>query len=552
MKSNFLNTSERCTNQRGAVFVEAALVFGVFIFLLLGFFDVARMMWIQSQLTVAAEQALTIASTDNGIDMYDFTKSETQQPWEFIAAQNRVIQRSKDIVHQAGLDNKIVPIDKTVLDIPRTAPKPGMTMEQVLEQQPITIELTAAYNPIFPFIQPTTVTGKAVGYREPRKMANMPVIVDCNGNLLGSPQYEKNPCPCPADKMWNATLKKCVCRNNPLNDGTCTCPTGKQLTSDFMSCECTTATCPSNTLQNSSTCNCDCQLSGAVADNCQCSSLATLSGKTCVCNTASDPANTQRTGATCSLGCKATFTAIGGSPTNGCECPINRTIAANGSCQCAQTCDSEGWTNGFRSGNNCTCSCGSSAIGSGTGNKTCQCPNSNYKMDSITKACTCDSSIPCPVIGQIRYSTLSCGCACPTGTTLGTNSSGQSACLCTGNNQVLTSRGTCACASSPPSPCKSDEIYSTSLTVCACVCKSGVGSAGSCGCLGAMTDPDKDGVCTCPNTAPTNGTLSQPNCTATCPTGKVLYKNQCVNPECAVARCDNYIQSNGSCNCPEV
>lgn len=529
-------------DHKGAVFVEAAIVFATFLLVILAFFDLARIMWMQSQLTVAAEQALTLAATDPGIDYYDFEKSAAEQPEMFKRAENRVLERARRITYSGWIKESDAPITEESLKIPRTSPQPGVLMEQLLETTPIEIDLQANYDSLLPFLKGTVVRGRAVGYREPRKMANMPVIVDCNGNLLGSPMYEVNPCPCPADKMWDFTRKKCVCRNNPNNDGTCGCPGNRELTSDYTQCVCKTASCEGNQRQNSSTCDCACPLTNAVnASTCECIDNAIRVGDECRCDNAGVPVNTRRLGTSCTLSCIATtMQPVDGNINNGCECRVNFTSSGS-SCLCNhQSCPNNEWR-----GSACG-DCGNCGVRAGRNSSgECVCPSSDYVMATDTRSCNCQANSTCPKTGMTRTLNGNCACACPTGMT-----EGATQCECTDPNRVR-SGSSCVCRSTPVEPCPVDSIWNTSL--CACRCKNNQqGSPGACTCPGSSVR-DANFNCVCPGTPPAGGFFAFPSCEATCPGGKVLFQGACVNPECAISRCAAFTVGDGSCSgCPET
>jgi hypothetical protein len=530
-------------NERGVAFVEAAVILGVFLFLIIGFIDLSRMMWIQSQLSVAADQALTVAATDPGIDYYDLTGKG--HPQEYLRAEERVLNKAKEVALSGGLNEEKTQISSQSINLSRIAAgaPPGSSMEQLLESHPLEVSLTSEYEPILPGFGSITLRGRAVGFREPRKIATMPVIVDCNGNLLGSPMYEKNPCPCPVDKMWDFSKKKCVCRNNPANDGTCGCDPLRELSPDFTTCQCKAQSCLIDHIQNTDTCLCQCNLTGAVTAQCQCADNTLRSGNQCNCITDGLPPYTTRTGSSCSLQClNGNFQPIGGNVNNGCECRLGMRLSGN-NCICdSDYCSTQGWTNAFRNSNCTTCGCGGGS--SLVGEKTCGCPNSNYVFNE-SNGCEC-SQTPCSdAPNQFRNSSNACACQCAPGAVID-----DGLCRCTDPNRVLSSDNrTCVCRSTPLTACKSDEVWNTSL--CQCVCRSGHGTPGNCSCPGVKIDPNQTGECVCPGTPPAGGWLSGDNCIASCPDGRVLFENKCVFPQCAVPGCRDFIASDGSCNCPE-
>jgi hypothetical protein len=539
-KENNLNS------EKGAVFAEAALCLSLFFILVLGFIDYTRMMAVESELTVAAEQALTIASTNPGIDSYSFEKSAANQAQsqDFIAAQDKVLNRARDIVLTGKGSNQNITISEESLKIPRTAPYAGATMEQVLETTPIEINLSSTYTPMLPLLPEMTIRGKAVGYREPRKMINMPLIVDCNGNLLGTANYERQPCPCPVDKMWDFVGKRCVCRNNSNNTGDCGCPNGQELTTDYTGCKCITVACSDpNFTQNMATCGCQCALTGGVdSTNCRCRTGFDLNGLSCSCPSNTGlPANTQRSNIDCSIICRSSFVPppSGSVSVNGCVCPTNR-IASRGAC----VCDNSTCPNLFqvRSGSNCaSCNCGSFA--SLVGNQ-CQCDSPNRVMDSANN-CVCLSNNTCPKAGQ-RRSGSNCDCAC----TAPFQDNGGTECTCIDPN-MQRSGTTCVCRYAAGTSCGDGKAWNSS---CQCACTGGrvADANGDCRCPGAQT-VQTNGICGCSGTPPEGASFVGTSCSTSCITpGQEVFGGRCVRPECKVDRCAPFTMSDGSCSgCPE-
>lgn len=553
--------------EKGAVFAEAALALFIFFGIVLGFIDFTQMMAIESQLTVAAEQALTVAATDPGIDAYDFKKSSAEQSAEFTNAQNRVLDRAKTIA-AIGRNTSDLQVTPSALDIPRTAPYPGAAMSQVLETAPIQINLSSSYRPLLAFLPTMTIRAKAVGYREPRKMIGMPNVVDCNGNVLGSPLYKKQPCPyCSAEKMWDFDKEKCVCRNNNANEGTCDCPAGKVLTADYSACVCESVfSCGDDFVFDNDICDCKCKLTGAVSSTgCRCASFSTRRGDDCTCDSGGRLMARILSGEscirTCIAGAKQTGGIIGGSIT-ACACDWDKNFVGIGvglssTCVCGRCT----FTDQIRpriGPNECAseCVCGTGASlkpSAGTGTPSCQCDDSKYRMGADKRCTTC---VPCSDSTMVQKSFPDCSCSCGPGATL---DSATGKCVCDNPNYTLDAAKNCTTTCVSNSTCPLGEKR-TNLDGrnCACTCGNRDGLkkdpvSGMCNlCSNADAVLKSDGTgCTCPY-AVGSACGSDPlltrdsSCNCICDNAKGLVAS---GDSCKCSN-TNKVVIGGECKCP--
>lgn len=565
-------------SEKGAVFAEAALALVVFFLIVLGFIDFTQMMALQSQLTVAAEQALTVAATDPGIDAYEFGKNSEEQPEEFKNAQNRALERARSIV-SLGNSAESVEIAEDCLDIPRTAPHIGAKMSQVLETTPIQFNLSTTYTPILKFLPPMPIQAKAVGYREPRKMIAMPNVVDCNGNVLGSPLYKQQPCPyCSADKMWDFDNEKCVCRNNPLNEGTCTCPAGKVLSADFSTCVCENVLDCSwgvsglqNNVFDTDTCACKCKLTGDVkiinvgTTSCGCSTGATAMANVCKCPSCG-LGLCYRTGDFCKDECIAGSVYDGpftGWRETSCKCLGSRIKSGTGRaarCVCNNsTCEYGKQVRPAIGLIDCapTCTCGTGAsLKPSRGSFACTCDKAGVTMDANNN-CTQCSTAGCGKIGMVRRSFPSCECACGIGAKL--NSAGTE-CVCENPNYKRDASGNCSACTD--TPCAIPGEKRTLANNCACTCGNNDGlkkdpTTGQCN---LCSSPDavlqSDGsACECPfpvgSTCGSNDEVKRNiwcGCGCDASKGLVLVAG---TDTCKCANSDK-VKVDGQCVCPEL
>ena len=370
---------------RGAAFVEFVLVFPVFIILLLGFFEFSRFLSARGAMNAGAHKALSLATVMQGLD------NDDQQSPEFLSAEAQLKEVAQNIPKAAGVNFSGDATGVAIAEIPQiTLPTrlPGEEMRTAMLRDPIKVEITGTYFPLFPLLPNMDLTGTAVGYREPKTILSQPVSTDCVGNVIGSSRFNTE-CPCEEPGMtWSQQLSACVCGNGLVADaaspGGCGCAEeNEEVNPDTGQCECalTRADCPPGTWVNTSGDNCRCVCADRTktfnpeTGECECDARNLWFDQgdgTCECRPEAEDIPSGRNpnfimrndpvvGA-CGCGCPPTGHNIcltsGGDFVFGkclCRCPRGTTLSDSGRCECPT--DFNCGDNMRRTGIGCGCEC---------------------------------------------------------------------------------------------------------------------------------------------------------------------------------------------------
>ncbi len=198
--------------------LEFAVVFPIFLLLVITFVDAARYVVARGVVSTALENALSRAAT---IPNLDLSVSASDSPARQAEVQ-QAIQRARESVletaGQAGMSGVLSPvrgqgiawIDSITLVLP--TPAANESMEEAMRTKPISVVITAKMKTFSPLLPELSIERKVTGFREARKVASLPIPVDCNGNRITSGNFFAAACPCVSPRMaWNAGQMKCVC-----------------------------------------------------------------------------------------------------------------------------------------------------------------------------------------------------------------------------------------------------------------------------------------------------------------------------------------------------
>lgn len=418
---------------KGAVIVEASFVLVVFFIIAIGYIEASRYIAARNLLSQSADIALKMAQQIGDLENQDNQASIENQAVKIATV---ALVSKPDKPSSATL---IAPSSTTykILNLPQAPPG---QLENKLQTVPIRIELRASLSPIFPFLPPIKVTSKAVGFREPRRVASEPVPKDCAGNVLGSPgYYAPLTCGCPnmqcglrmrvGQLVWQGP---CMCMCNEvvgyISDGAggCVCETGKTERDGI--CVPDSNACPPSQRYVGTECAC---ASGSTksGDSCTCSDPKKVydnASYSCVCrpppwgSVITDPNTCASTCAdphreTSSEGCSTCKSGYIDQPPSGpCICPNDPSIGGPAcpagsqfnsntcSCLCSDPCyDAYGTARNYPPDSSNSCS---------------SCPACGAGEITNGRRCQCDSST-CTVPGQVGVPTPGgCMCACPGGT----------------------------------------------------------------------------------------------------------------------------------------
>lgn len=93
----------------------------------------------------------------------------------------------------------------------------GRSVAELLRTEPVTV----CVDLVFSFVGLGSLSPKlpikscAAGLAEQRPDPTFPLVRDCNGNLLGSPDFFQQPCECQSGQGWHASSRKCnTCATN--------------------------------------------------------------------------------------------------------------------------------------------------------------------------------------------------------------------------------------------------------------------------------------------------------------------------------------------------
>lgn len=266
--------------EKGSVFVEAAIVLPILISFVLLAVDLARLSTEAALLDNAASQGLDIARTVADLDA-DTTSSGLTSA-EILTEQakyDQAISKVQTELTKLSSNSNLGTFTIKKMSIPGyPTPTLGQSREEALAKKPIALEVTKNFVTSFPlslFTSAIPVTGRAVGYREPKGYRTEPTPLDCAGNLVksGVPPVTVG-CKCPSSDHFAATYnfnaKACSCNGNSkyvagINGakGACTClglSVPKTINATTMDCICplNSTTClASMQFFNSGTCTCD-------------------------------------------------------------------------------------------------------------------------------------------------------------------------------------------------------------------------------------------------------------------------------------------------------
>jgi len=216
-------------DSRGAVFIEAAIGFGVLIFILLGIIEFARYATFNAVLQASADEALALAQTVPDLDSTDQNRREGGGGYKGAKPAIREVATriaTKTFFSVGGSKFPLTILDTTngspvriSMKEPTSSADSDEARRKLLEENPITIELEAKVPLMLGKLlygSELTVRASAIGFREPRNPFAEPAPLDCKGNPLPPNTPQPTDCVCPTDSAnpavaYNPSLSKCVC-----------------------------------------------------------------------------------------------------------------------------------------------------------------------------------------------------------------------------------------------------------------------------------------------------------------------------------------------------
>lgn len=431
----------------GAVMMEAVFVLIVFFLFAVGYMESTRYMAARNLLVQAADSTLELAQRANNLE----------DPATISQLENHAIKAaSVSLVTKSNAPSQatLIPPGNAYSLITLPSASPGQ-LETKLQTVPIRVELQAQIKPIFSTFFPSLkAKAVAVGYREPRRMANNPIPRDCAGNVLGSPNFQTSYSFISGGVTYTNTQWGCTCTNTcsgvgmaptPTSPQNCACACSSAL--GFQSdgaggCRCQTGKIIEDGKCVSSPNNCPPgQLYNPNTQSCYCAGGATVQGSSCVC---SDPKKVynQTTGCVCKPAATGQYLSDATNCTYACSDPLKQ-LDSNGACTLCKS----GWN--MDEGGSCRCP-NSPAMGgpncpagSAFNEATCECvcndacykadgsyyfgkPSQGQSCDSCDpcpagqiasgRSCQCDTTTACSIPGQIHSGSNNCDCTCPPGT----------------------------------------------------------------------------------------------------------------------------------------
>lgn len=476
---------EHCV-ETGATAVEFSLIAGLLFFVVLGFFEGSRYMTALGVLNAAADKAVAIAAsepdsrfaadrkTTTGLQQYNQAVSDLTIK---IETKTNQFLASSFIGSNSQSGSSAYLVGGVKVSVPYPAVGDPQSPEQVLENVPVTVELSAEIIPLFPCLGSLVghgkntgscqtklpITVKSASFKEPTKALTLPSQVDCLGRPLGSPDFNTG-CNCDPDKYWDTVTSKCICyMGDANNDQICDCPNNHEFDVANKSCKCALTV---------SSCTGFAQVFNAGACSCQCDATKGIKAGTSGSCDACVNAGQEIIGDSCSCSQeKQSLCQQQGKDTDincGCVCPAGRKDDGNGGCNACSDPRRK-----FDGGNCSSCAdnlpCGSGSLDTNT----CQCQ------------CLADwQSWACSAYGG-SWNSTSCSCQCPAGQSWDWN--------------PVWGWGQCKCND----PKKSLEYdWNTRSYVCRCTAWQGLESDGSGGCK-CSNEEHKflDGYCKCENPA---------------------------------------------------
>ncbi len=483
----------------GATFLEFTIVAPLVLFLVLAIAETARYLAVRGVVNAAANRAVLLAASDPGIIAYKMD-GETNQEQAFTDAEAKVLAKVKELPMSLIGVNGDTPGSAGHISSIRLIMPPsnsnGDSLEKRFEDVPLQVEVTVSMRPIIPCLgailnlsggspncaAPVTQRFVATAFREPSKVLTMPTQVDCNGNPIGSPDYNQN-CACKSLQYWDTTSPP----------GSCVCLPGLQMNSNG-DCECSN---PYNSVTSEGTCACDpakfassCSGAGQQVDtnscSCVCNAASGFSGNgsSCSCSNSNHVVN--------SSGACACETTLPCDPANGsifdpatcqCKCDTSKGFAGSGSsCACSSSvksnqggtcsCTAPASCPGYQSWNSTTCNCGSCPAESSYTWIKSNCQTGGGTWDTAACSCTCPAGASWITNGYNGW----CGCSNPSqywnGTACtcygGMEDNGSGGCKCIDPNKQIVNNTSCQCTNLT-TPCP-NSAHKVNTSTCQCGC----------------------------------------------------------------------------------
>ncbi len=373
--------------ETGVAFLEFVIVFPVLMLIFLAFVDFGRYAYTKNIVEAAANRALLLASTIEGLE--DEPGAEGSRHEE---AKARVEAVALDFVlgtflsQDEGSYAKLEGLPELV--IPKASI--GQSIRQVLQSEPMVVEIDAVIVPFLPVLPLLSIKGKSVGFREPSSDVSLPIPVDCLGNPAGSDSFYDY-CPCEgANEKWEASTRACK-----------SCGVGGEVRTSGTSCSCSNELCQAEMGPNSYVaysgglcpCKCPSGLSTDSAGECSCPEGKNVvgSGSSSKCNCADDdewtdarcqdeytPVNAVATSDLCGCKCAAVTCGTYMMQTNlaggcGCVCWNGNLETKDGGTRCdcknPETCQNDRF---YLNRGDCKCKCKFSCT-NGTMQDDCSC-----------------------------------------------------------------------------------------------------------------------------------------------------------------------------------
>ena len=221
MKRTFLGSGSLSRGCRGGSYIEAAIAVPCFIIGVLALVDITRYFLIRGVMTTAGNRAVSVAAIVPNLDSDDTSVRGS--------VENQITQLAKSVAMRSGLSespNALAQLTEARVIVGASSGD----IRQTLMEQPIEVRLSAQFKFVTPLIPASTITVRALAYREMTIQTQFPAML-CDGRTFSNScadgeELDPVSCSCRpcntedtvayggvtyAFEYYDAAAKKCLC-----------------------------------------------------------------------------------------------------------------------------------------------------------------------------------------------------------------------------------------------------------------------------------------------------------------------------------------------------